>query len=41
VYIWDFASRSAYMLSEYDNVKNGRPVLHPEQFKAGAGGFLF
>jgi hypothetical protein len=36
-YIWDFVMRSKYMLSEYDNVKAGRPVQHANQFQQGAG----
>jgi len=38
--LWDFVSRSKYLLSEYDNVKAGRAVEHPEQFKRGAGMLL-
>jgi hypothetical protein len=33
--------RSMYMLSEYDNVKAGRPVQHPNQFQQGAGRLIF
>ncbi|PVH87766.1 hypothetical protein DL98DRAFT_649374 [Cadophora sp. DSE1049] len=36
-HLWDFVSRSKYLLSEYDNIKAGRGVEHPEQFKRGAG----
>ena len=31
--------RSLYMLSEYENVKAGRPVEHPNQFQQGPGIF--
>lgn len=33
--------RSLYMLSEYDNIKAGRPLQHPEQFQGGAGRFTY
>jgi hypothetical protein len=36
-HVWDFVMRSLYMLSEYDNIKAGRPLEHPEQFQGGAG----
>lgn len=29
--------RSKYMLSEYENVKDGKAVQHPSQFSGGAG----
>ncbi|TAQ83483.1 hypothetical protein B7494_g8190 [Chlorociboria aeruginascens] len=31
-FVWDFVRRGKYMPSEYDNIKNGRPIQHPEQF---------
>lgn len=31
---WDFVKRSQYMLSEYDNIKAGRLVEHPNNSKA-------
>ncbi|PSS22787.1 hypothetical protein M430DRAFT_33522 [Amorphotheca resinae ATCC 22711] len=36
VEVWDFVMRSRYMLSEYENVKAGRPLRFPDQFQ-GAG----
>ncbi|CZR68686.1 uncharacterized protein PAC_18585 [Phialocephala subalpina] len=36
-HVWDFVMRSKYMLSEYDNIKAGRPIQRPEQFRDGAG----
>ncbi|KIN03834.1 hypothetical protein OIDMADRAFT_158705 [Oidiodendron maius Zn] len=36
-HVWDFVMRSLYMLSEYDNIKLGRRLQHPEQFQGGAG----
>jgi hypothetical protein len=33
----DFVMRSKYMLSEYDNIKAGRPLQHPTQFRSGVG----
>lgn len=39
-HVWDFAMRSLYMLNEYDNIKAGRPVQHPNQFQEGVGRFI-
>jgi hypothetical protein len=36
-FTWDFVMRSKYMLSEYDNIRAGRPLQHPQQFQGGAG----
>lgn len=36
-YVWDFVNRSKYMLSEYENIKAGQPIQHPNQFQGGAG----
>ncbi|KAK5988987.1 hypothetical protein PT974_10485 [Cladobotryum mycophilum] len=30
-YIWDFVMRTKYILSELDNIVEGKPVQHPEQ----------
>jgi hypothetical protein len=31
--------RSKYMLSEYENIKAGRPVQHSNQFRGGVGSY--
>ena len=37
-HVWDFVGRSRYILSELDNIREGRPLRHPEQVPgAGAG----
>jgi len=36
-HVWDFVMRSKYMLSEYENIKAGRPIQHPNQFPSGVG----
>jgi hypothetical protein len=36
-YLWDFVMRSTYMLSEYENIKAGRPLEHPRQFTGTVG----
>ncbi|RFU24147.1 hypothetical protein B7463_g12189, partial [Scytalidium lignicola] len=36
-YVWDFANRSKYMISEYENIKDGKPLQHPEQFRPAPG----
>jgi hypothetical protein len=37
-WVWDFVKRSKYMLSEYENIKNGRPLQYPDQFRPAPGG---
>ncbi|TVY18708.1 hypothetical protein LARI1_G003850 [Lachnellula arida] len=37
-HVWDFVMRSKYMLSEYENVKDGKAVQYPSQFSGGAAG---
>ncbi|KFZ17706.1 hypothetical protein V502_04439 [Pseudogymnoascus sp. VKM F-4520 (FW-2644)] len=32
-HVWDFLSRSKYMLSEFDNIEAGRALAHPNQFR--------
>jgi len=36
-HVWDFVMRSKYMLSEYENVKNGKSVQYPSQFGGAVG----
>ncbi|KAM3069186.1 hypothetical protein ACMFMG_010706 [Clarireedia jacksonii] len=36
-FVWDFANRSKYMISEYDNIASGRPVQYPNQFRPAPG----
>ncbi|KAH8686896.1 hypothetical protein BGZ61DRAFT_47633 [Ilyonectria robusta] len=30
-FVWDFVKRSHYIMTELDNISNGRPIKHPEQ----------
>ena len=30
-HVWDFVSRSRYIMEELDNIKEGKQVKHPEQ----------
>lgn len=37
-HVWDFVNRSRYIMTELDNIREGKPVQHPEQIpKNGAG----
>jgi hypothetical protein len=36
-HIWDFAMRTDYILSELDNIENGRPLRFPDQIPDLAG----
>jgi hypothetical protein len=37
-HIWDFVKRSHYIMSELDNILEGRPLQHPEQIPSNGGG---
>ncbi|KAF7934511.1 hypothetical protein BELL_0311g00090 [Botrytis elliptica] len=37
-FLWDFVKRGRYMLLEYDNILNGRPLQHVDQFSTGPPG---
>ena len=37
-FLWDFASRTKYMLQELDNLKDGKDVAHPDQLPKQEGG---
>ncbi|KAM0162929.1 hypothetical protein ACHAQE_003504 [Botrytis cinerea] len=37
-FLWDFVKRGEYMLLEYDNILNGRPLQHADQFRQGPPG---
>jgi hypothetical protein len=39
-YLWDFVSRSKYMLSEYETIKSGRAVEKPQNFTGSVGGYF-
>ncbi|KAK2032841.1 hypothetical protein LX32DRAFT_649750 [Colletotrichum zoysiae] len=30
-HVWDFVSRSRYIMTELDHIRDGQPVQHPEQ----------
>ncbi|CAM1503006.1 Fc.00g077820.m01.CDS01 [Cosmosporella sp. VM-42] len=30
-HVWDFVNRSKYIMTELDNIQEGRPMKHPEQ----------
>jgi hypothetical protein len=34
-HVWDFLQRSRYMLSEYESIRDGKKLTHPEQFGQG------
>ncbi|KAK0386315.1 hypothetical protein NLU13_6152 [Sarocladium strictum] len=36
-FLWDFANRSRYILSELENIKEGKQVAHPEQIPKQEG----
>ncbi|KAH8169725.1 hypothetical protein LIA77_10269 [Sarocladium implicatum] len=36
-FLWDFASRTKYMLQELENIKEGKDVAHPEQLPKQEG----
>ncbi|RDW64778.1 hypothetical protein BP6252_10429 [Coleophoma cylindrospora] len=36
-FVHDFATRSKYMLSEYENIKEGKALQHPDQFRPAPG----
>ncbi|KAI5459838.1 hypothetical protein BGZ63DRAFT_405786 [Mariannaea sp. PMI_226] len=36
-HVWDFVKRSHYIMTELDNIENGRPTKHPEQIPRNAG----
>jgi len=40
-HVWDLVMRSKYMLSEYENIRAGRPLQHPNQFRGGVGVYHF
>lgn len=40
-FVWDFVKRAEYMLSEYDNILNARPLQHPHQFRPPQQGKYF
>lgn len=36
-FVWDFVKRSHYIMTELDNISNGRPIKHPEQIPPNDG----
>lgn len=40
-HVWDFVSRSRYIMTELDNIEAGRPVQHPEQIPPNNNGEHF
>ncbi|KAH6890529.1 hypothetical protein B0T10DRAFT_322182 [Thelonectria olida] len=36
-HVWDFVKRSHYIMTELDNIEQGRPTRHPEQIPRNAG----
>lgn len=38
-HIWDFVCRSRYIMSELDNIAEGKPLQHPEQIPKNQGTF--
>jgi hypothetical protein len=40
-HVWDFVKRSHYIMTELDNIEQGRPTRHPEQIPRNAGGKYF
>lgn len=40
-FVWDFVKRSHYIMTELDNISNGRPIKHPEQIPPNDGGKSF
>ncbi|KAF0323218.1 hypothetical protein GQ607_009557 [Colletotrichum asianum] len=37
-HVWDFVSRSRYIMTELDHIRDGEPVQYPEQIRQQSGG---
>ncbi|KAI9167504.1 hypothetical protein HJFPF1_03632 [Paramyrothecium foliicola] len=36
-HVWDFVNRSRYIMTEIDNIRDGKPLRHPEQVPSNGG----
>jgi hypothetical protein len=37
-HVWDFVNRSRYIMTELDNIRDGRPLTYPDQIPKQAAG---